>query len=223
VKNIQPSGKGVFIRIAIGTGEDMHKNDVTIKTLVSPPKDTNVYVIACGGEAAVVDAADCCDVLQGFLKEMGTTLKYLLLTHGHSSHVSSLSRIKKKMGGTICMHPSDQDLLRRQEEGLEPDRLLADGQPLKLAEATIKVLHTPGHTPGSLCYHLRETGALFTGDTLLKGEFGKIRGPHSMGLMLRSLKRLNSVIPPKTTVYPGHGPMTTMSKEAWLDTLDNLS
>jgi len=201
----------------------MRKNDLTIKAFVSPPKDTNVYVIVCGGEAAVVDAADCCDVLQGSLKEMEATLKYLLLTHGHPSHVSSLSRIKKEMGGTICMHPSDQDLLRQQEEGLEPDLLLADGQPLKLAEATIKALHTPGHTPGSLCYHLREAGALFTGDTLLKGEFGKIKGPHSMGLMLRSLKRLNSVIPPKTTVYPGHGPMTTMSKEAWLDTLDNLS
>ena len=123
----------------------------------------------------------------------------------------------------ICLHPSDQDLLRQQEEGPEADLLLTDGQSLKLAEATIKVLHTPGHTPGSLCYHLREASALFTGDTLLKGEFGKIRGPHSMGLMLRSLKRLNSVIPPKTTIYPGHGPPSTMSKEAWLDTLDNLS
>jgi glyoxylase-like metal-dependent hydrolase (beta-lactamase superfamily II) len=213
----------VLIRINIGAEEDMRKDDLIIKAFVSPPRHTNVYVLVCGGEAAVVDAADCCDVLQGSLKEMGAVLKYLLLTHGHPSHISSLSRIKKEMGGMICMHPSDQDLLRQQEEGLEPDLLLADGQALKLAETTIKVLHTPGHTPGSLCYHLREAGALFTGDTLFKGEFGKIKGPHSMGLMLRSLKRLNSVIPPKTTVYPGHGPMTTMSKEAWLDTLDNLS
>jgi glyoxylase-like metal-dependent hydrolase (beta-lactamase superfamily II) len=201
----------------------MRKNDLTIKAFVSPPKDTNVYVIVCGGEAAIVDAADCCDVLRGSLKEMGATLKYLLLTHGHPSHVNSLSRIKKEMGGTICIHSYDQDLLRQQEEDLEPDLLLADGQRLKLAGATIKVLHTPGHTPGSLCYHLREATALFTGDTLLKGEFGKIRGPHSMGLMLRSLKRLNSVIPPKTLIYPGHGPSSTMVKEAWLDTLDNLS
>ncbi len=201
----------------------MSKGNLIIKTLAAFPKETNVYLIVSGSEAAIVDAADCCDVLQESLREMGATLKYTLLTHGHPSHISSLSRIKKEMGGTICMHPSDQDLLRQQEGGLEADLLLTDGQPLKLAEATIKVLHTPGHTPGSLCYHLREAGALFTGDTLLKGAFGKIRGPHSMGLMLRSLKRLNSVMPPKTTVYPGHGPMTTMSKEAWLDTLDNLS
>jgi glyoxylase-like metal-dependent hydrolase (beta-lactamase superfamily II) len=223
MKSFQLSGEWVFIHTAIGTGEDMRKNDLTIKAFVSSPRDTNVYVIACGGEAAVVDAADCCDVLRGSLKEMGATLKYILLTHGHPSHISSLSRIKKEMGGKICMHPSDQDLLQQQEENLKSDLLLSDGQPLKLAEATIKILHTPGHTPGSLCYHLREAGALFTGDTLLKGEFGKIRGPHSMGLMLRSLKRLNSVIPPKTSIYPGHGPSSTMSKEAWLDTLDNLS
>jgi len=201
----------------------MHKNDLIIKTFVSSPNDTNVYLIVCGGEAAVVDAADCCDVLQESLKEMGATLKYLLLTHGHPSHVSSLSRIKKRMGGTICVHPSDKDLLQQQEEGLEADLLLDDGQSMKLAEAKIKVFHTPGHTPGSVCYHIRETGALFTGDTILKGEFGKIRGPHTMGLMLRSLKRLNTVIPPKTAIYPGHGPSSTMSKEAWLDTLDNLS
>src|SRR5512136_2684529 len=115
----------------------MHKNDLIIKAFVSSPKDTNVYLLVCGGEAAVVDAADCLDVLQGSLKEMGATLKYLLLTHGHPSHISSLSRIKKGMAGMICLHPSDQDLLRKQEEGLEADLLLSDGQSLKLAEATI--------------------------------------------------------------------------------------
>jgi glyoxylase-like metal-dependent hydrolase (beta-lactamase superfamily II) len=201
----------------------MGKGNLTIKTLTSAPKETNVYLLVSGSEAAIVDAADGCDVLRESLKEMGAALKYILLTHGHPSHISSLSRIKKEMGGTICMHPSDRDLLRQKEEGLEADLLLADGQLLELAAATIKVFHTPGHTPGSVCYHLRDPGVLFTGDTLLKGEFGKIRGPHSMGLMLRSLKRLNSVIPPKTSIYPGHGPTSTMSKEAWLDTLDNLS
>jgi glyoxylase-like metal-dependent hydrolase (beta-lactamase superfamily II) len=127
------------------------------------------------------------------------------------------------MGGMVCLHKADAELLKEVDSHLEPDLLLKDNVSLKLGKTTIKVLHTPGHTPGSLCFHIREAKALFTGDTLFKGEFGRIRGPHSMGLMLRSLKRLNSVIPPKTTVYPGHGPSTTMSKEAWLDTLDNLS
>jgi hydroxyacylglutathione hydrolase len=201
----------------------MHKIDLTIKTLISPPKDTNVHILVCGGEAAVVDAADCCDSLREFLRETGAALKYILLTHGHPSHISGLARIKTEMGGTIALHASDQDLLLQNGNGLQADLLLDDGRSLRLGDAEIKVFHTPGHTPGSVCYHLRQAGALFTGDTLFKGEFGKIRGPHSMGLMLRSLKRLNSVIPPKTSIYPGHGPSSTMSKEAWLDTLDNLS
>jgi hydroxyacylglutathione hydrolase len=201
----------------------MMKNDLMINTIVSPPKDTNVYVLVNKTEAAVVDAGDCVDAVQDILNDLRATLKYILITHGHPSHISSLSRMKKNIGGTICLHASDLDLLRQKESGLEAGLVLNDGQSLKLADATIRVLHTPGHTMGSLCYHVRETGALFTGDTLFKGEFGKIRGPHSMGLMLRSLKRLNSVIPPKTSIFPGHGPSSTMSKEAWLDTLDNLS
>jgi glyoxylase-like metal-dependent hydrolase (beta-lactamase superfamily II) len=201
----------------------MRKNDVTLKTLLSPPGDTNVYVLTRGGEAAVVDAADCCDSIRDALAGSKVKLKYILLTHGHPCHTSGLTRIKTELGGMIALHPSDQELLRQNGSSLQVDLLIDDGRSLTLGGATIKVLHTPGHTPGSVCYHIRETGALFTGDTLFKGEFGKIRGPHTMGLMLRSLKRLNSVIPPKTAVYPGHGPSTTMSKEAWLDTLDNLS
>jgi len=199
------------------------KSNLTIKTILSPPKDTNVYLLVNKTEAAVVDAGDCVDAVRESLKDLGATLRHILITHGHSSHVSSLLRMKRELGGTICLHASELDLLRQQESDREGDLLLKDGQSLKLGDTTIKVLHTPGHTMGSLCYHLPDAGALFTGDTLFKGEFGKIRGPHSMGLMLRSLKRLNSVIPPKTSLFPGHGPSSTMSKEAWLDTLDNLS
>jgi len=121
------------------------------------------------------------------------------------------------------MHQSDTELLRESGIPFEPDMPLKDRASLPLDDCVIQVLHTPGHTPGSLCFYVKKARALFTGDTLLKGEYGKIWGPHSMGLMLRSLKRLNSIMPPKTTVHPGHGSQTTMSREAWLDCLDNLS
>jgi hydroxyacylglutathione hydrolase len=201
----------------------MDDQDLMIKSFTSSPKGTNVYLLINGQEAAVIDVAHSNHDIRNTLDELGARLKYILITHGHFSHVHSLSQVKKDMGGMVCLHKSDAELLKEVDSQLEPDLLLKDNVSLKLGKTTIKVLHTPGHTPGSLCFHIREAKALFTGDTLFKGEFGKIRGPHSMGLMLRSLKRLNSVIPPKTTVYPGHGPSTTMSKEAWLDTLDNLS
>ena len=122
------------------------KNNLIIKTILSLPKDTNVYLLVNKTEAAVVDAGDCVDAVQESLKDLGATLKYILITHGHSSHISSLSRMKNEIGGTICLHTSDLDLLRQQENGLEAGLLLNDGQSLKLADATIKVLHTPGHT-----------------------------------------------------------------------------
>jgi len=201
----------------------MSDRDLMIKSFTSSSKGTNVYLLINGQEAAVIDVAHSNNDIKDTLDELGVRLKYILVTHGHLSHVNSVFKVKKDVGGMVCLHKADAELLKEVDSHLEPDLLLKDNVSLKLGKTMIKVLHTPGHTMGSLCYHLREASALFTGDTLLKGEFGKIKGPHSMGLMLRSLKRLNSVIPPKTTVYPGHGPMTTMSKEAWLDTLDNLS
>jgi hydroxyacylglutathione hydrolase len=201
----------------------MKDGDLILKRFTSSPNGTNVYLLISGHEATVIDVANSYNDVKNTLDELGARLKYILVTHGHLSHVNSVPIVKKNLGGMLCLHRSDMELLKEVESHLEPDFLLKDNSSLKLGNTIIKVLHTPGHTMGSLCFHIREVKALFTGDTLLKGEFGKIKGPHSMGLMLRSLKRLNGVIPPKTTIYPGHGPTTTMSKEAWLDTLDNLS
>jgi hydroxyacylglutathione hydrolase len=201
----------------------MEEKGLLIKQFVSSPNETNTYLLIEGNEAAVIDVANSCSDVRDTLTELGINLKYILVTHGHTSHIRSIRTTKENLGGMVCLHKSDRELLKEVDSHLEPDLLLKDNVSLKLGKTMIKVLHTPGHTMGSLCFHIREVKALFTGDTLFKGEFGRIRGPHSMGLMLRNLKRLNSVIPPKTTVYPGHGPMTTMSKEAWLDTLDNLS
>jgi hydroxyacylglutathione hydrolase len=204
-------------------GVKMKEKGVVIKRFVSSPNETNTYLLIEGNEATVIDVANSYNDVKNMLDELGASLKYILITHGHLSHINSVPIVKKNLGGMLCLHKSDADLLKEADSNLEPDILAKDNDSLKFGNTVIKILHTPGHTLGSLCFHIREVKALFTGDTLLKGEFGKIRGPHSMGLMLRSLKRLNSMIPPKTTIYPGHGPMTTMSKEAWLDTLDNLS
>jgi glyoxylase-like metal-dependent hydrolase (beta-lactamase superfamily II) len=201
----------------------MSEAELIMRRFVGPPKENNIYVLISGDEAALVDVADCYEDIRNTLHEERVSLRYILVSHGHTSHIHSLFKVKSDMGGTICLHKSDADLLNEMDQRLHPDTFVKDNISLKLGHTTIKVLHTPGHTMGSLCFYVKDAGALFTGDTLFKGEFGRIRGPHSMGLMLRSLKRLNSVIPPKTIVYPGHGPMTTMSAEAWLDGLDNLS
>ena len=194
-----------------------------IKRFVSPANKVNVYLVISGTEAAVVDAADTYQDIANVLDELQLDLKYVFITHGHKSHVQAAPMLKESFGGTICIHALDSNLLKESGDALEPDMNLKDRESLPLGGIMVTVIHTPGHTPGSLCFYLKKVGALFSGDTILKGEFGKIWGPHSMGLMLRSLKRLNSIMPPKTVVYPGHGSQTSMSKEAWLDCLDNLS
>jgi len=194
-----------------------------IKVFVSSTNETNAYLLICGNEAAVIDGADAYHELTTVLNEQGFALRYLLVTHGHKSHVQAVPMLKESFGGMICMHESDTELLKESGIPFEPDMALKDRASLLLDNCVIQVLHTPGHTPGSLCFYVKKARALFTGDTLLKGEYGKILGPHSMGLMLRSLKRLNSIMPPKTVVHPGHGSQTTISNEAWLDCLDNLS
>jgi len=199
------------------------EGNLSIKRFISPPHENNVYLVIDGNDAAIIDVADSFDEISNALNETEVGLKYILVTHGHKSHINSLVNIKKQLGGTICLHRLDSDLLKEIEGNPEPDMFIKDNQKLELGNTVIKVLHTPGHTMGSLCFYVRSANALFTGDTLKKREFGKIWGPHSMGLMLRSLKRLNSIIPPTTTIYPGHGALTTISDEAWLDALDNLS
>ncbi len=196
---------------------------MVIKQFVSSPNEMNTYLLIGGNEAAVIDVANSYNEVRDAVRELGVSVKYLLVTHAHPSHLGSIRRTKENLGGMICLHKSEIDLLKDADSNLEPGILLRDNRSLKLGNAAIKVLHTPGHTLGSVCFYIGKIKALFTGDTLLKGEFGKIKGPHSMGLMLRSLKRLNSAISPKTTIYPGHGQITTMSKESWLDALDNLS
>jgi hydroxyacylglutathione hydrolase len=200
-----------------------NKGTLIIERFVCQSSENNAYLLMNGDEVAVLDAAEAYHEISNLLIDKELSLKYLLVTHGHKSHLQSMSMLKERFGGMLCIHELDLDLLKESDNTVEPDMTVKDGTSLPLGNAVIKVLHTPGHTPGSLCFYVKRASALFSGDTLLKGEFGKIWGPHSMGLMLRSLKRLNSVIPPKTTVYPGHGPFTTMSDEAWLDCLDNLS
>jgi len=201
------------------------KGNLVVEKFLSPSdgKNINAYMLIDGNEAAVIDVADAYDDIKKTLDERNASLKYILITHGHASHLKSASKVKKDFGGQICFHEHDIDLIEKADETLKPDISLKDNAKLQLNGTEIKVFHMPGHTRGSVCYYIKNEKILFSGDTLLKGEYGKIWGPTSMALMLRSLKRLNNVILSSSTVYPGHGDLTTMYAEAWLDCLDNLS
>jgi glyoxylase-like metal-dependent hydrolase (beta-lactamase superfamily II) len=193
-----------------------NKENLDVKRFVSD-KGKNQYLLISGNEAAVIDVSDAVDDVGKIITEMGLTLKYLLVTHAHQSHVEALPVLKQNFNGTFCLHEYEYQHLKETDISLEPDRILQDNDILELGNIAIKVLLTAGHTKGSVCYWVKAAHALFSGSTLLKKGYGQIRGPSSMSLIHFSMKRLGSTIPDKTTIYTGSGELTKMANEGWIN------
>ena len=195
----------------------MAKNEghLEVKRFVSD-QGKNQYLLISGNEAAVIDVSDAVDGVGKLLDEMGLTLKYVLVSHAHQSHVEALPLLKEKFGATFCLHEYEYQHLKETDVATEPDQILQDNDILKLGDIEIKILLTAGHTKGSVCFWVKAANALFSGSTLLKKGYGRIWGPSSMSLMHFSLKRLGSTIPAKTTIYTGSGELTKMENEGWI-------
>jgi hydroxyacylglutathione hydrolase len=143
------------------------KSNLIIKHFESPHQK-NEYFLIDGNDAATIDISNAYDEVSHLLGEMGVELKYLLIAHAHKSHVKALSKLRENFGGTFCLHDYELDHLMQSGKNLEPDKYLKDNEILMLADAKIKVLLTPGHTKGSVCYYVKQANALFSGSTLLK-------------------------------------------------------
>ncbi len=182
----------------------------------------NQYLLVSAGEAAVIDVSESSAEVGNILDEMGIGLKYLLITHAHKSHLQALGGLKQRYGGTFCLHEYEEELLKESDTAPVPDRLLNDGEKMRLGDADIEVILTAGHTKGSVSYYVKEARALFSGSSFLKKGYGKIWGPKSMSLMLFSLKRLSYTIPADTTIYTGSGDLTTMGDEGWVQCLRSV-
>ena len=197
------------------------KNNLEIQRFEST-ENKNQYLLTCAGEAAVIDVSEAFGEICKILDGMEIGLKYLFVTHAHKRHLQALPQLKKRYGGTFCLHEYEHELLKKSEGTLEPDRFIKDNEILPLGDIDIKVLLTAGHTKGSVCYYIKKANALFSGSTFLKQGYGKIWGPKSMSLMLFSLKRLSCNIPFETTIYTGSGDLTTMGKEGWVQCLRSV-
>ena len=192
------------------------KGKLIIKHFESP-NQKNEYLIISGNEAATIDVSSANEPVSRLLAEQAIELKFLMITHAHQSHLQALSPLKKHFGGTFCLYKDELDDYKKSGGDLQPDEYLKDNQTLRLDGIKIKVLHTPGHTIGSVCYYVKQAQALFSGSTFLKGGFGKIWGPISMERMHASLKRLSSTIPDDATIYTGSGEWTKLKNERWIN------
>jgi glyoxylase-like metal-dependent hydrolase (beta-lactamase superfamily II) len=192
-----------------------NKGHLEVKRFVSN-RGKNQYLLISGNEAAVIDVSDAVDDVGKRLDEMGLTLKYILVSHAHQSHVDALPLLKERFGATFCLHEYEYQHLKETDVATEPDQILQDKDILQLGDIEIKILLTAGHTKGSVCFWLKAAKALFSGSTLLKKGYGRIWGPSSMSLMHFSMKRLGSTIPAETTIYTGSGELTKMENEGWI-------
>jgi hydroxyacylglutathione hydrolase len=191
------------------------KNNFTFRKLNQSDSEKNEYLLINHNEAATIDVSESCDEVIEILRREKLSLKYLLVTHGHRSHLAALPKLKTEVGGTFCLCKDDYDLLKTSGVQIEPDTFVKDNAKLELGDGVIRVLHTPGHTMGSLCFYVKDADILFSGRTLEKDGYGTIWGPTSMSYMLVSLRRLDNIVP-SAVVCPGRGESTTMRKEAWL-------
>lgn len=200
-----------------------------IEIFCSGPAHTNAILIGCSKtkRGAIVDAPfDSSDSLIERAEQLGLTLEMLLITHSHWDHIAEAAYLKKTLNIPIYIHSADAENLRFpgidgiplicDVEGVQPDHLLKDGQKLKLGELEIEVIHTPGHSPGGVCFYIAEEKVLISGDTLFKGTIGNLSFPTGQPeRMWHSLERL-AKLPRDTRVIPGHGDETTIGREQWL-------
>jgi len=180
--------------------------NVEIEKLELGPFGTNSYVIVCGStrESVLVDAPAEADKILARLQD--TKPRYILITHSHFDHVWVLEELKSKLGIPVAVHPYDAEALP-----LRPEVLLNDGDTVSFGKIRLQVLHTPGHTPGSLCFL---TGRyLIAGDTLFPGGPGKTNSPADLSQIIESITSKILVLPDDTQVYPGHGFSTMVLKE----------
>jgi glyoxylase-like metal-dependent hydrolase (beta-lactamase superfamily II) len=199
-----------------------------IRNLYPGSWGANCYLLINGNDAVVVDPSARADKILEALREENAQVRYILLTHGHFDHIVSLDSLREETGAKAYIHEGDFDFpadsykngfgyfFKTERSYRNPDGKLSNGQILALGDEEIQVIHTPGHTAGSVCY-LCNNAFLLTGDTLFDGDRGRTDlysgDEQTLLKTLESLRALEQDLP----IYPGHGGPSTLGHA--LDTL----
>jgi hydroxyacylglutathione hydrolase len=202
-----------------------------LETRAVAPFFKNGYVIGCDEtrEGVVIDPGDEVDELLAAVEAHRLTVRYILLTHAHLDHITGVGRAKKALGAPVGLHRDDEFLYRAvvqqgiafgfKVEPQPPVDFFYDGSgPWRFGRYGAWVFHTPGHCPGGVCLAVGKEGetarALFVGDTLFAGSIGRTDLPGGDGpTLLRSIREVLFSFPDDSSVYSGHGPVTTIGRE----------
>lgn len=175
--------------------------------------ENNVWIVGNDEECIVIDAPHDAQTIIDQLN--GRRVKALLLTHAHDDHIGAAERVAEAARAPIYLHPADRMLWDAVYPSFGPGHELADGDGFEVAGATLTALHTPGHSPGSMCFHLPSEGTVFTGDTLFRGGPGATGRSYSdFPTIIESIRSRLLTLPADTVVRTGHGDSTTIGAEA---------
>ena len=174
--------------------------------------DNNVWVVGDDAECVVIDAPHDADAILSLVGDR--RLKAILCTHAHDDHVRLAPELRRRVQAPIFLHPADRPLweLTHTDELWDID--LSDGDVIEVAGTTLRVLHTPGHAPGGVCFYAEDLGCVFSGDTLFSGGPGATgRSFSDRAQLVSSIETTLLPLPPETVVHTGHGEDTTLGAE----------
>jgi glyoxylase-like metal-dependent hydrolase (beta-lactamase superfamily II) len=191
------------------------------------PLQCNCSVVGDEGtrEAMVIDPGDEIDEIMALVQKHGLTVKQIVITHAHIDHVGGAMKLRQRTGAPILLNQNDYALLKMLDVQaawvgmatpgrVEIDQPLAEGDKLRVGSLEAAVLHTPGHTEGSVCLYFPAQQKLIAGDTLFAGSIGRTDLPGgSFQKIMSSLHQRVLALPDETVVVPGHGPQTTIGDE----------
>ena len=175
--------------------------------------ENNVWIVGDDTECVVIDAAHNAEAVLAAVG--GRTVLGILSTHAHNDHIGAAGAVSDATGAPVYLHPDDRMLWDVVYPDAAPSRDLADGQRIAVAGIELLVLHTPGHSPGSVCLYAPSFGTLFSGDTLFHGGPGATGRSYSdFPTIIESITTKLLTLPAETVVNTGHGESTTIGAEA---------
>ncbi|EQB87151.1 glyoxylase-like metal-dependent hydrolase (beta-lactamase superfamily II) [Clostridium punense] len=191
-----------------------------VKKMMAGIYGANCYIVMDeeSKEAVVLDPGGDVDDIEKVLQSLGAKVKYIALTHGHFDHTTGVDGLQAITKAEVAIGKEDNEMILKDVQYYGPfieggaHIILNNGDSLNFGKHTMKVIHTPGHTPGGVCFLIENM--LFSGDTLFKGSIGRsdLAGGDGEAL-IRNIKERLVVLPKETIVYPGHGPSTTIGDE----------
>lgn len=175
--------------------------------------ENNIWVIGDDRECLIIDAPHRIDDVLAVVA--GRRVRAIVCTHAHDDHVRIAPELGRRVGAPVLLHPADLPVWRLTHPQVDPDGELAEGQLLDVGGAVVRVIHTPGHSPGAVCLVMPELGVVFTGDTLFHGGPGATgRSFSDHDTIVASIRSRLLTLPPETVVHTGHGQDTTIGAEA---------